>query len=117
MKEHPKGGRGWSNNRCPDCSRAAENQRYHQQIKQDADKMESRRRQGREYQRKKANGGVDAPPMDTGAPETPVIERTDAIAGRDSEEAERKATAERVRAALAKKGIAPLTGRVKVNRN
>ena len=45
---HEAGGRGWSNNRCPTCSRVAENARYHTIIKPDAERMERRRKAQRE---------------------------------------------------------------------
>ena len=45
---HPQGGRGWSNNRCPACSRVAENLRYHEKIKVDTGRMERRRKAQRD---------------------------------------------------------------------
>ncbi len=51
---HELGGKGWAGNRCPDCSRAAENERYWTRIKPDAAMMEERRRKSREgYWKKK----------------------------------------------------------------
>lgn len=69
-KWHPVGGKGWASNRCPDCSRKAENARYHERIKGDSDAMEKRRLQQRDYHRKKVAGGYI---KDTSTPQTPAM--------------------------------------------
>ena len=110
LKWHEKGGAAWAGNRCPDCSRVAENERYHQRIKTDDAKMEQRRHRQRDAYRAKVG-------MDASTPETPAI--APVVAPEPSQEDTdygRREILERVRKRLGEKGVPVLDGRVVVSR-
>ena len=56
-KWHPAGGAGWSGNRCPDCSRVAERERYAQKRKGNPDHA---RKEHLRYMRRKARAAEEA---------------------------------------------------------